>query len=83
MAEEYLQAAFDVKTMCDELSRRLLRWHWEKQQGKTLVQLAEHVARRAEQAPELFARLPAVGTKGGWQQLDTTRCMRVLLDAGE
>jgi len=83
MAEEYLQAAFEIKTMCDELSRRVLRWHWEKQAGKTLPQLADYTARRARQVPELFGRLPAVSAKGGWQQLDTTLCMRVLLDTGE
>ena len=29
MAEQALQAAFEIKTACDEISRRLLRWHWE------------------------------------------------------
>ena len=29
MPEEALQAAFEIKTACDEISRRLLRWHWE------------------------------------------------------
>ena len=28
MPEEALQAAFEIKTACDEISRRLLRWHW-------------------------------------------------------
>ena len=27
MPEEALQAAFEIKTACDEISRRLLRWH--------------------------------------------------------
>ena len=26
MPEEALQAAFEIKTACDEISRRLLRW---------------------------------------------------------
>lgn len=83
MAEEYLQAAFEIKTMCDELSRRLLRWHWEKQEGKTLPQLAGYVAQRAQQAPEYFSRMPELAGMRDWQKLDTTVCMRVLLDPGD
>ena len=83
MAEEYLQAAFEIKTMCDELSRRLLRWHWEKQDGKTLPQLAEYVAQRTQQAPEYFSRMPELAGVRDWQKLDTTVCMRVLLDPGD
>ena len=33
MAEQALQAAFEIKTACDEISRRLLRWHWEHKPG--------------------------------------------------
>lgn len=33
MPEEALQAAFEIKTACDEISRRLLRWHWEHKPG--------------------------------------------------
>lgn len=83
MPEQYLQAAFEVKAMCDELSRRLLRWHWEKQRGLTLRQLGEYVARRMEQAPDYYGSMPALDLKGSWQQLDTTVCMRVLLDPGD
>lgn len=83
MAETSLQTAFEIKTMCDELSRRLLRWHWEQQEGRTLRQLADHVARRAEEDPDYFARMQEMTTKTTWQQLDTTFCMRVLLDPGD
>ena len=30
MPEQALQVAFEIKTACDEISRRLLRWHWER-----------------------------------------------------
>ena len=30
MPDEALQPAFEIKTTCDEISRKLLRWHWEK-----------------------------------------------------
>ena len=30
MSEEYLQAAFEIKAACDDISRKLLRWHWEE-----------------------------------------------------
>ena len=33
MAEEYLQAAFEIKAACDDISRKLLRWHWEEKPG--------------------------------------------------
>ena len=33
MQDEALQAAFEIKTECDEISRRLLRWHWEQKPG--------------------------------------------------
>ena len=33
MPEDALQAAFEIKTACDEISRRLLRWHWEHKPG--------------------------------------------------
>ena len=29
MVDEMLQAAFEIKTACDEISRKLLRWHWD------------------------------------------------------
>ena len=37
MPEEALQAAFEIKTACDEISRRLLRWHWEHKPGCATV----------------------------------------------
>ena len=33
MPEQALQVAFEIKTACDEISRRLLRWHWECKPG--------------------------------------------------
>ena len=30
MPDETLQVAFEIKTACDEISRKLLRWHWER-----------------------------------------------------
>ena len=47
MPEEALQAAFEIKTACDEISRRLLRWHWEHKPGAhSLGALLDHVAQR-------------------------------------
>ena len=47
MPEEALQAAFEIKTACDEISRRLLRWHWERKPGAhSLDALLEHIAAR-------------------------------------
>ena len=28
MPDEALQAAFEIKAACDDISRKLLRWHW-------------------------------------------------------
>ncbi len=36
MPEQALQVAFEIKTACDEISRRLLRWHWERKPGGTV-----------------------------------------------
>ena len=33
MPDEALQTAFEIKTTCDEISRKLLRWHWENKPG--------------------------------------------------
>ena len=38
MVDETLQAAFEIKTACDEISRKLLRWHWE-QKAATVAQV--------------------------------------------
>ncbi len=35
MPDEALQTAFEIKTTCDEISRKLLRWHWENKPGST------------------------------------------------
>ena len=81
MPEEYLQAAFEIKASCDEISRRILRWHWESKPGDHgFDALLEHVRRRQEESPAYYGHMPDVGRKTSWQQLDTTLCMRVLLD---
>lgn len=81
MAEEALQAAFEIKTACDEISRRLLRWHWEQKPGPhSLDSLLEHLRTRRKESPEYYDRLPDLSGRTSWQQLDTTLCMRVLLD---
>ena len=84
MPEEALQAAFEIKTACDEISRRLLRWHWEHKPGAhSLGALLDHVAQRQQESPDYYDRMPDLSGKNSWQQLDTTICMRVLLDPDE
>lgn len=81
MPEEYLQVAFEIKATCDEISRRLLRWHWEQKPGShTVDSLLQHLAVRRQESPLYYDRLPDLERKTSWQQLDTTLCMRVLLD---
>ena len=81
MPEEYLQAAFEIKASCDEISRRILRWHWDNQPGAhSFDSLLEHLERRQEESPTYYGHMPDIGRKTSWQQLDTTLCMRVLLD---
>ena len=81
MPDETLQAAFEIKTACDEISRRLLRWHWEQKPGPhTLDSLLEHIRHRAQENPDYYERMPDLAGRTSWQQLDTTLCMRVLLD---
>ena len=81
MAEEYLQAAFEIKAACDDISRKLLRWHWEQKPGAHSVDaLLKHLAQRQKESPDYYERLPELNGRTSWQQLDTTLCMRVLLD---
>ena len=81
MQDEALQAAFEIKTECDEISRRLLRWHWEQKPGShSLDALLRHIAQRQKESPDYYDRMPDLSGKTSWQQLDTTLCMRVLLD---
>ena len=80
MPEQALQVAFEIKTACDEISRRLLRWHWERKPGAhSLDALLEHIAARKQESPDYYDRMPDLTGKTSWQQLDTTQCMRVLL----
>ena len=81
MSEEYLQAAFEIKAACDDISRKLLRWHWEEKPGAHSVDaLLKHLAQRQKESPDYYERLPELNGRTGWQQLDTTLCMRILLD---
>ena len=81
MPEQALQVAFEIKTACDEISRRLLRWHWERKPGAhSLDALLEYIAARKQESPDYYDRMPDLTGKTSWQQLDTTLCMRVLLD---
>lgn len=81
MSEEYLQAAFEIKAACDDISRKLLRWHWEEKPGAHSVDaLMKHLAQRQKESPDYYERLPDLNGRTGWQQLDTTLCMRILLD---
>ena len=81
MPDQALQVAFEIKTSCDEISRRLLRWHWERKPGPhTLDALLQHIAQRKQESPDYYDRMPDLSGKTSWQQLDTTLCMRVLLD---
>ena len=81
MPDEALQAAFEIKAACDDISRKLLRWHWEQKPGAHSVDaLLKHLAQRQKESPDYYERLPELNGRTGWQQLDTTLCMRVLLD---
>ena len=81
MPDETLQVAFEIKTACDEISRKLLRWHWERKPGAhNLNALLEHIAQREQESPSYYERMPDLSGRTSWQQLDTTLCMRVLLD---
>ena len=81
MPDETLQVAFEIKTACDEISRRLLRWHWERKPGAhSLNALLEHIAQRQQESPEYYERMPDLSGRTSWSQLDTTLCMRVLVD---
>lgn len=72
MPEEALQAAFEIKTACDEISRRLLRWHWEHKPGAhSLGALLDHVAQRQQESPDYYDRMPDLSGKNSWQQLGT------------
>ena len=60
MPEQALQVAFEIKTACDEISRRLLRWqHWERKPGAhSLDALLEHIAARKQESPDYYDRMP-------------------------
>ena len=59
MPEQALQVAFEIKTACDEISRRQLRWHWARKPGAhSLAALLEHIAARKQESPEYNDRKP-------------------------
>ena len=61
MVDETLQAAFEIKTACDEISRKLLRWHWEQKPGAhSLDALLKHLAQRQKESPHRTIPLPAL-----------------------
>ena len=81
MPDEALQTAFEIKTTCDEISRKLLRWHWENKPGEhSLGALLDHIRTRQQESPEYYDLPVFAFLCNRWQQLDTTLCMRVLLD---
>ena len=81
MPDEALQTAFEIKTTCDEISRKLLRWHWENKPGEhSLGALLDHIRTRQQESPEYYDRLPDLTDRNSWQQLDTTLLYAVLLD---
>ncbi len=81
MEEQYLQVGFEIKLACDALSRRMLRWHWEKTpRPNTLQALMQYVEQRSKEMPEYYLNTGVRTGHTTWQQLDTTFCMRVLLD---
>ncbi|MFI3169110.1 MAG: hypothetical protein R3Y06_04095 [Faecalibacterium sp.] len=81
MDEQYLQVGFEIKLACDALSRRMLRWHWEKtSRPNTLQALMQYVEQRSKETPEYYLNTGVRTGHTTWQQLDTTFCMRVLLD---
>ena len=71
MPDEALQTAFEIKTTCDEISRKLLRWHWENKPGEhSLGALLDHIRTRQQESPEYYDRLPDLAGRNSWQQLD-------------
>ena len=71
MQDEALQAAFEIKTECDEISRRLLRWHWEQKPGShSLDALLRHIAQRQKESPDYYDRMPDLSGKTSWLLLD-------------
>ncbi len=82
MENNFLQAGFEIKLACDALSRRILRWHWEKSpRPNSLKELLQYVAQRSVEAPDYYANMATRTGNVTWQQLDTTFCVRVLLDS--
>ena len=73
MSDEALQAAFEIKAACDDISRKLLRWHWEQKPGAHSVDaLLKHLAQRQKESPDYYERLPELSGRTSWQQMDTT-----------
>lgn len=81
MDGKYLQQAFEIKLACDALSRRIMRWHWEKSPSPNrLRDFIQYLQSRSAAAPEYYLNVGVIDAATSWQKLDTTLCMRVLLD---
>ena len=52
----------------------------QKPGSHSLDALLRHIAQRQKESPDYYDRMPDLSGKTSWQQLDTTLCMRVLLD---
>ena len=75
MQDEALQAAFEIKTECDEISRRLLRWHWEQKPGShSLDALLRHIAQRQKESPDYYDRMPDLSGKTWISNLAASSC---------
>lgn len=47
MPEPSLQTAFEIKTQCDEISRQLLRWHWEQRPAAIRLRICSSISSSA------------------------------------
>ena len=70
MPEQALQVAFEIKTACDEISRRLLRWHWERKPGRTVWMRCWSIllpaSRKARITTTVCRTLPARPAGSSW-----------------
>ena len=75
MPDEALQAAFEIKAACDDISRKLLRWHWEEKPGAHSVDaLLKHLAQRQKESPDYYERLPELNGRTWARTIYIIRC---------
>lgn len=56
------------KRPADDISRKLLRWHWEEKPGAHSVDaLLKHLAQRQKESPDYYERLPELNGRTGWR----------------